>query len=92
MIEEIDDNTVSVTGLLYEDNTLKASVDAEAKTLTFEPQTWLDWYVFCVYDSPTTSVVATIADGVITMSNWTAYYTDYSYSYVYGANTTLTKK
>ena len=51
-----------------------------------------DWYVFCVYDSPTTSVVATIADGVITMSNWTAYYTDNSYSYVYGANTTLTKK
>lgn len=92
VIEKIDDNTVSVTGLLYEDNTLKASVDAEAKTLTFEPQTWLDWYVFCVYDSPTTSVVATIADGVITMSNWTAYYTDYSYSYVYNANTTLTKK
>ena len=92
VIEKIDDNTVSVTGLLYEDNTLKASVDAEAKTLTFEPQTWLDWYVFCVYDSPTTSVVAMIADGVITMSNWTAYYTDYSYSYVYGANTTLTKK
>ncbi len=92
VIEKIDDNTVSVTGLMYEDNTLKATVDAEAKTLTFEPQTWLDWYVFCVYDSPTTSVVATIADGVITMSNWTAYYTDYSYSYVYGANTTLTKK
>lgn len=92
VIEKIDDNTVSVTGLLYENNTLKASVDVEAKTLTFEPQTWLDWYVFCVYDSPTTSVVATIADGVITMSNWTAYYTDYSYSYVYGANTTLTKK
>lgn len=92
VIEKIDDNTVSVTGLLYEDNTLKASVDAEAKTLTFEPQTWLDWYVFCVYDSPTTSVVATITDGVITMSNWTAYYTDYSYSYVYNANTTLTKK
>lgn len=92
VIEKIDNNTVSVSGLLYEDNTLKASVDVEAKTLTFEPQTWLDWYVFCVYDSPTTSVVATIADGVITMSNWTAYYTDYSYSYVYGANTTLTKK
>lgn len=92
VIEKIDDNTVSVTGLLYENNTLKASVDVEAKTLTFEPQTWLDWYVFCVYDSPTTSVVATIADGVITMSNWTAYYTDNSYSYVYGANTTLTKK
>ncbi len=92
VIEKIDDNTVSVTGLMYEDNTLKATVDAEAKTLTFEPQTWLDWYVFCVYDSPTASVVATIADGVITMSNWTAYYTDYSYSYVYGASTTLTKK
>lgn len=92
VIEKIDNNTVSVTGLMYEDSSLKASVDAEAKTLTFEPQTWLDWYVFCVYDNPTTSVVATIADGVITMSNWTAYYTDNSYSYVYGANTTLTKK
>ncbi len=31
-------------------------------------------------------------DGSFTMSDWTAYYTDYSYSYVYGASTTLTKK
>ena len=92
VITKIDDNTVSVTGLMYEDSSLKATVNAEAKTLTFEPQSWLDWYVFCTYDSPTTSVVATIADNVITMSNWTAYYTEYTYSYVYDANTTLTKK
>ena len=92
VIAKIDDNTVSVTGLMYEDSSLKATVDPDAKTLTFEPQTWLDWYIFCTYDSPTTSVVATISDNVITMSNWTAYYTEYSYSYVYGANTTLTKK
>ena len=92
VIEKIDNNTVSVTGLMYEDSSLKATFDPKALTLTFEPQTWLDWYVFCVYDSPTTPVVATISPAGITMSNWTAYYTDYSYSYVYDANTTLTKK
>ena len=92
VIEKIDNNTVSVTGLMYEDSSLKATFDPKALTLTFEPQTWLDWYVFCVYDSPTTPVVATISPAGITMSDWTAYYTDNSYSYVYGANTTLTKK
>lgn len=92
VIEKIDNNTVSVTGLMYEDSSLKATFDPKALTLTFEPQTWLDWYVFCVYDSPTTPVVATISPAGITMSDWTAYYTDYSYNYVYGANTTLTKK
>lgn len=92
VIEKIDNNTVSVTGLMYEDSSLKATFDPKALTLTFEPQTWLDWYVFCVYDSPTTPVVATISPAGITMSDWTAYHTDYSYSYVYGANTTLTKK
>lgn len=92
VIEKIDNNTVSVTGLMYEDSSLKATFDPKALTLTFEPQTWLDGYVFCVYDSPTTPVVATISPAGITMSDWTAYYTDYSYSYVYGANTTLTKK
>lgn len=92
VIEKIDNNTVSVTGLMYEDSSLKATFDPKALTLTFEPQTWLDWYVFCVYDSPTTPVVATISPAGITMSGWTAYYTDNSYSYVYGANTTLTKK
>ena len=92
VIEKIDNNTVSVTGLMYEDSSLKATFDPKALTLTFEPQTWLDWYVFCVYDSPTTPVVATISPAGITMSDWTAYYTDYSYNYVYGARTTLTMK
>ena len=92
VIEKIDNNTVSVTGLMYEDSSLKATFDPKALTLTFEPQTWLDWYVFCVYDSPTTPVVATISPAGITMSDWTAYYTDYSYNYDYGARTTLTMK
>ena len=92
IIKKIDNNTVSVTGLMYEDSSLKATFDPKTLTLTFEPQTWLDWYVFCVYDSPTTPVVATISPAGITMSDWTAYYTDYSYSYVYGASTTLTPK
>ena len=91
-VAKIDDNTVSVTGLMYEESSLQATFDAEAGTLTFAPQTWLDWYTFCAYESPTTSVVATVSDGTITMSGWTAYYADYSYSYVYNASTTLTKK
>lgn len=91
-IAKIDENTVSVTGLMYEDSSLKATFDAVAKTLTFEPQSWLDWYVFCAYDAPTTPVVATVAGNTVSMSGWTAYYTEYSYSYVYGAGTTLTRK
>ena len=91
-ITKVDDTTVTVTGIMYADYSLTAKFDAAAATLTFEPQTWLDWYVFCAYDAPTTSVTANISDGVITLSGWTAYYTDYSYSYVWSAETVLTKK
>jgi hypothetical protein len=91
-IEKVDDTTVTVTGIMYAGYSLTAKFDAAAATLTFEPQTWLDWYVFCAYDAPTTSVIANISDGVITLSGWTAYYTDYSYSYVWSAETVLTKK
>ena len=91
-ITKVDDTTVTVTGIMYADYSLTAKFDAAAATLTFEPQTWLDWYVFCAYDAPTTSVIANISDGVITLSGWTAYYTDYSYSYVWSAETVLTKK
>ena len=91
-ITKVDDTTVTVTGIMYADYSLTAKFDASAATLTFEPQSWLDWYVFCAYDAPTTSVIANISDGVITLSGWTAYYTDYSYSYVWSAETVLTKK
>ncbi len=91
-ITKVDDTTVTVTGIMYEDFSLTAKFDAEAATLTFEPQTWLTWYVFCVYDAPTEAVTAKISDGVITLSGWTAYYADYDYSYVYSAETVLTKK
>ena len=91
-IAKVDDTTVTVTGIMYADYSLTAKFDAAAATLTFEPQTWLDCYVFCAYDAPTTSVTANISDGVITLSGWTAYYTDYSYSYVWSAETVLTKK
>ena len=92
VITKVDDTTVTVTGIMYADYSLTAKFDAAAATLTFEPQTWLDWYVFCAYDAPTTPVIANISDGVITLSDWTAYYEDYSYSYVWSAETVLTKK
>ena len=91
-IEKVDDTTVTVTGIMYAGYSLTAKFDASAATLTFDPQTWLDWYVFCAYDAPTTPVTANISDGVISLSGWTAYYTDYSYSYVWSAETVLTKK
>ena len=91
-IEKVDDMTVTVTGIMYADYSLTAKFDASAATLTFDPQTWLDRYVFCAYDAPTTPVTANISDGVISLSGWTAYYTDYSYSYVWSAETVLTKK
>lgn len=76
---------------MYEGSPINATVDTIANTLTFEPQTWLDWYVFCVYDAPTTPVVATITGNKIMFSNWTAYYTGYGYSYVKDSKTILTK-
>ncbi len=91
-ITKVDDTTVTVTGIMKADYSLTAKFDAAAATLTFEPQAWLDWYVFCTYNAPTTSVTANINDGVITLSDWTAYYTEYSYSYVWSAKTVLTKK
>ena len=91
-ITKVDDTTVTVTGIMYADSSLTAKFDAAAATLTFEPQAWLDCYVFCAYNAPTTSVTANISDGVISLSDWTAYYTGYSYSYVWSAKTVLTKK
>ena len=91
-ITKVDDTTVTVTGIMKADYSLTAKFDAAAATLTFESQDWLGYYVFCTYNAPTTSVTANINDGVITLSGWTAYYTEYSYSYVWSAKTVLTKK
>ena len=91
VITKIDDKTVSVSGIMYEGSPINGTVDNDANTLTFEPQTWLDWYVFCVYGAPTEPVVATITGNKIIFSSWTAYYTDYDYSYVKDSKTILTK-
>ncbi len=93
-IEKVDDNTVTVTGIMYEGYSLTAKLDTEAATLTFEPQSWLDYYTFCLYDAPTSPVIAQFSGGVIKLSNWTAFYVGdgWTYSYVYSAKSVLTKK
>ena len=91
-ITKVDDTTVTVTGIMYKNYSLTAKLDAENATLTFEPQDWLGYYTFCAYDRPKAPVYAHIYNGKITLSNWTAYYSPYTYSYVWDASTTLTKK
>ncbi len=93
-IEKVDDNTVIVTGIMYEGYSLTAKLDTEAATLTFEPQSWLDYYTFCLYDAPESPVIAQISGSVIKFSKWTAFYVGdgWSYSYIYSAKSVLTKK
>ena len=94
-IEKVDDNTVTVTGLMYEEGSvLTAKLDTEAATLTFEPQSWLEYYTFCLYDAQDSPVIAHISNGVIKLNNWTAFYVGdgWTYSYIYSAKSVLTKK
>lgn len=90
-ITKTDETTVSIKGIYYEDYSLTATVDESARTLTIAPQTWLEYYTWGSDSDSSASVVATVDDsGVITISNWAAYYGGYSYTY--NTSTTLTKK
>ncbi len=87
-VEKAGPSTLNITNLLGYNQTLEASVDVDAKTVTIEPQTYYSWYTFAA-DAATSSVVGTIDDdGKITFSSINAWYNSYSYLY---ASVTLTK-
>ena len=94
-IEKIDDNTISIYNFYAWEETFTAKVDFDLRKITIDiKDDWGGYYTFCQYDAPDTPVVGTInEDGTITISNWTIWYADYSYSYIYtGATSILTKK
>ena len=94
-IEKVDDTTVTLYNFYGLEDTLTGTVDLAARTITFSlKDDFAGYYTFCQYDAPDTPVVADIADdGTITVSNWTLWYAQNSYSYIYtGAQSVLVKK
>lgn len=93
-ITKIDDTTIELSDLYNGWGALRGTVDLANRTITFAPQTWGGgYYLFCPYDDPTGSVVATFDEHfTITFSGWTAYYEAYSNSYINKATTVLTKQ
>ncbi|MGM9779791.1 MAG: hypothetical protein ACI3ZD_15880 [Prevotella sp.] len=94
-IEKIDDTTISIYNFYGWEDTFTAKVDLASRMITVDIKSdWGVYYTFCQYDAPDTPVVGTINDdGTITFTNWTIYYADYQYSYVYsGATSVLSKK
>lgn len=93
-ISKNDDGTITISNFFGWEEDVKGTADLEAKTITLEIKTdWSGYYTLCKYDAPTTAVVGTIADdGTITFDDFTAYYPAYTYSYLYGMKSVLTKK
>lgn len=93
-ITKTGETTISMTGLFTTyDYPLTATFDEEKQTLTFAPQSWLEYYIFCAYGDETASVVASASSNSITISNWSAraQYDNTWYDYVYNMKTILTK-
>jgi hypothetical protein len=91
-----DAKTVNVKGFAGSSETLVATVDLDAQTLTFAAQqAFASYYLFSAESDINTPVVGTIAaDGTITLNGWGAWYSwsGVYYSYASGMATTLTKK
>lgn len=93
-ITKIDDTTIELSDLYNGWGSLRGTVDMANGTITFAPQTWGGgYYLFCPYDNPTGSVVATFNENyTITFYKWTAYYEANGCSYIDQATTVLTKQ
>lgn len=90
-IKIVDDNTVSFVDPYWYYYEIEGTVDFETNTIMFAPQE-IGYYTFCKYDTPDEGIVATFdEDFTIKFSDWTAYYADYTFSYIYGTETILTK-
>ncbi len=90
-ITKNESGTVNIDNLLGFSQTLEATVDVDAKTVTIAPQTYYTWYTFADSADVTKSVVGTIDDnGVIKFTNFNIWYGKYTYFYT-GAEVTLVK-
>lgn len=79
-ITKIDETTVEIDGLYYEDNPVTGTFDPDARTITIQPQAYYDYYTFASEDGETTPVIAAIAeDGTITIPYFCLWYDTYWY-------------
>ena len=94
-IEKTGDKTIKMTGFFTDGTELTATLDENARTLTFDISVWLTYYYFSAAGNVSAPVVATIdKDGTISFSDWSAMaeYSGAYYDYVSGTSTTLSKK
>lgn len=90
-ITKNESGTVNISNLLGFSQTLEATVDVEAKTVTIAPQKYYWYYTLADSTDVTKSVVGTIADnGDIKFTNFNVWYSGYTYFYT-GAEVTLVK-
>ena len=87
-----DEQTVLISNLFGGGETFTATVDLESRTLTIQPVSIWDWYVFADVGDEDKPVVGTFDETfTITFSGWSAWYSGYTYIEE-GAVTTLTRK
>lgn len=91
-IAKNESGTLTITNLLGLKQTLEASVDVEAKTVTIAPQKYYWYYTLADSADVKKSIVGTIDDeGNIKFTNFNAWYGNNTYFYT-GAEVTLTKQ
>lgn len=94
-ITKTGDKTIKMTGFFTDGTELTATLDENARTLTFDISVWLTDCYFSAAGHVDSPVVATVnGDGTISFTDWSAMaeYSGVYYDYVSGTSTTLTKK
>lgn len=81
-IKKVNANTISMPAPYFTDETVEATIDLTAGTITIQPKAVWTYYTFSGEASATNPVVGTInADGSITIDNYSAWYDGYYYLY-----------
>lgn len=79
-VEKIDADTISLDGLYYTECPIIGTFNASAMTITFQPQTYAEWYVFAATSDPGDPVVAKVSsDGTISFPEYKLFYDTYYY-------------
>ena len=91
-ITKVDDTTIQLYNFYGWQDTFTGTVDMANGTITFAPQNWAGYYIFCPYNKPEESLVASFDENfTITINNWTLSYNNSSCVYE-GASSVLTKQ
>ena len=91
-ITKVDDTTIQLYNFYGWQDTFTGTVDMANGTITFAPQNWAGYYIFCPYNKPEESLVASFDENfTITINNWTRSYNNSSCVYE-GASSVLTKQ